>query len=105
MECFAGLADAYHTDTSLAECCGTGPVAVLREYGIDIPHGSDVRIVPNTGETYHVVLPQYPNSVLEDESLGAVVGGSTASTLPSLSSIPSSAGSLGCVDPGACDRH
>ena len=104
MERSVGLVDD-HTETSLAERCGTGPVAVLREYGIDIPHGSDVRIVPNTDETHHAVLPQDPDSVLEDEGLGAVVDCSTASTLSSPSSIPSCAGSLGCVDNGARDRH
>ena len=105
MERFAGLADAYRADTSLAGHCETDPVAALREHGIDIPHGSDVRIVPNTDETHHAVLPQDPNGVLEDEGLGAVVGGSTASILSSLSSIPSCADSLGCVDHGARDRH
>ena len=105
MERFADLADAYHADAFLAERCETEPVSVLREHGIDIPHGSDVRIVLNTDETYHVVLPQDPNSVLEDESLGAVVGGSTASTLSSLSSIPSCIGCIGCADPGADSRN
>ena len=93
-ERFASLADAYHADNSVAERCGTDPLSVLREHGIDIPHGSDVRIVPNTDETYHLVLPQDPNSVLEDESLGTVVGGSTASTIGSISCLPSC---IGCA--------
>ena len=94
VERFANLADAYHTDDSFAERCETDPLSVLREHGIDIPHGSDVRIVPNTDETYHLVLPQDPNTVLEDESLGAVVGGSTASTTGTISSLPSC---IGCA--------
>ena len=94
VERFASLADAYHADTSLAERCETEPLSVLREHGIDIPQGSGVRIVPNTDETYHMVLPQDPNSVLEDESLGVVVGGSTASTTGTISSLPSC---IGCA--------
>ena len=89
MQRTAELADACHADNSLAECCETDPLPVLREHGIDIPHGFDVGVVPNADETYHLVLPQGPNSVLEDESLGAVVGGSTASTASAFSSLTS----------------
>ena len=44
--------------------------------GFDVPAGRGVRIVENTGEVYHLVLPPDPNAPLADEDLRGVSGGS-----------------------------
>ena len=51
------------------------PRAVLSEHGIHVPPEQDVRIVANTAETFHLVMPPDPNSVLAEEDLAAVAGG------------------------------
>ena len=51
------------------------PRAVLFEHGIHVPPEQDVRIVANTAETFHLVMPPDPNSVLAEEDLAAVAGG------------------------------
>ena len=51
------------------------PRAVLSEHGIHVPPEQDVRIVANTAETFHLIMPPDPNSVLAEEDLAAVAGG------------------------------
>ena len=52
---------------------------VLSEHGVSVPPGPDVRIVANTPETRHFVLPPDPNATLADEDLTAVAGGTDGS--------------------------
>ena len=53
------------------------PRAVLREQGIVVPSGQAVRVVENTAETVHLVLPPKPaDGELSDEQLDQVAGGS-----------------------------
>ena len=69
--------------------------------------GVDTRIVANTTDTFHVVMPPDPNTEVSDEILSTVAGGSTAGTASSLGSIAcvslascfSSAGSAGSAGP------
>jgi hypothetical protein len=52
------------------------PRAVLREQGIVVPSGQAVRVVENTAETVHLVLPPKPaEGELSDEQLDQVAGG------------------------------
>ena len=51
------------------------PRAVLSEHGIHMPPACDVRIVVNTEDTYNLVMPPDPNSVLAEEDLAGVAGG------------------------------
>ena len=50
------------------------PAAVLREAGIELPAGQQVRVVENTDQVVHLVLPQQPRE-LSDEQLEQVAGG------------------------------
>ena len=71
----------------------------LRKLGIELPPGVEARIVANTEETMHVVLPQDPSAMLSDESLAHVSGGSgtvsSAATLGTVGSAPS------CISSGS----
>ena len=52
------------------------PQAVLREQGLPLPAGKTVRMVEDTAETMHLVLPTKPvDGELSDEQLDQVSGG------------------------------
>ena len=50
------------------------PAGVLREEGIEVPAGQQVRLVENTDQVMHLVVPQKPPN-LSDEQLDKVAGG------------------------------
>ena len=54
------------------------PAAVLRENGIEVPAGVEIRVVENTDKVHYLVLPPKPldsASELTSEQIDAVVGG------------------------------
>ena len=73
------LTEAYHADADLRARAAADPRAVLVERGLDelAPSGAEVRIVANTGDTVHFMLPPDPNAEVSDETLANVAGGST----------------------------
>ena len=87
---------------------GTEPHSALSEMGVDVPSGVDLRVSVNTDETFHVVFPPDPNTMLSDEALTAVSGGNCAGSASSvgcagtLSSIPSCAMCVSTVGTAAC---
>jgi hypothetical protein len=50
------------------------PATVLQEHGIEIPYNMKVRIVEDTDEVYHLVLPPSPSGELVDEQLTGSAG-------------------------------
>ena len=55
------------------------PAGVLREHGIAVPVGQQVRVVENTDQVMHLPLPPKPRR-LSDEQLDQVAGGATGYT-------------------------
>ncbi len=55
------------------------PKAALAGYGIDLPAGLNLKIVENTADTIHIVLPATPSQVdsLWDDDLQNLAGGKT----------------------------
>ncbi len=53
------------------------PKTVLASYGIDLPAGLNLKIVENSAETMHVVLPATPSQAgdLSDADLQKLAGG------------------------------
>jgi hypothetical protein len=50
--------------------------AVLKEEGVDIPDGIEVRVVENTDKVFHMLLPNKPRAKeLSDDELDRVAGG------------------------------
>ncbi len=55
------------------------PAAVLKEAGVEIPPGIEVRVAENTDKVFHFVLPvKPPSKELSDEQLDAAAGGNTS---------------------------
>ena len=79
------------------------PRAFLAARGADLAPGAELRIAANTPEVFHLVMPANPNDVLADEALAGVAGGTgmtvhrEASTISSLSTIPSTVSSASTV--------
>lgn len=52
------------------------PVTVLKEAGLEIPEGIEVRVVEDTDTVYHLVLPPKPaDDELSEEELSNAAGG------------------------------
>jgi hypothetical protein len=51
------------------------PRATLAQEGIALPEGLTLKVVENTADTLHVILPPPPSAALSDEAVGAVAGG------------------------------
>ncbi len=91
---YEALAARYRDDAALRSQVEDGEVAdFLSEIGIALPPGIEARVVANTADTYHVVLPPDPNVKLSDESLSAVAGGKSAGSAASVGT----AGTLACA--------
>ena len=77
----------YEGNPELRARADVEPRAVLSEHGIPMPPKHDVRIVANTAETFHFIMPPDPSVALTEEDLAAATGGAwgdngrTASTL------------------------
>lgn len=54
----------------------SNPMAVLKEEGITVPEGLQIKVVENSDTVFHFILPQRPvNNELSDAQLAAVTGG------------------------------
>ena len=51
------------------------PARALREQGISVSPGAELRVVEDSAEVRHFVLPPNPNASLSDAALSAVAGG------------------------------
>ncbi|MDE0887959.1 MAG: NHLP leader peptide family RiPP precursor [Phycisphaerales bacterium] len=53
------------------------PKAVLSEHGLDVPDGIDVKVVENSDNCVHIMLPAAPSGYhdLSDAELSAAAGG------------------------------
>jgi hypothetical protein len=73
------------TDDTFKQRLLADPATVLREQGLTPPADKQLRIVEDTAETVHVVLPARP-AELSDEDLDRVAGGGGDGALLSFSS-------------------
>ncbi len=51
------------------------PHAALAEMGVKVPAGVTVKVVENTADTHHLVLPMRPDGELSDEDAERLAGG------------------------------
>lgn len=61
-------------DDELKERLLTEPSAVLAEHGIEVPSGIELRVVEDTDDVCHLVLPASPAGDLLDEELTSSIG-------------------------------
>ena len=88
----------YRDDAGFREQLAAGDTAgALDELGLDIPADIEARVVANTDEVFHFVLPGDPNRPLTDESLAIVAGGAgTAGSAGSVSSAGTASTGISC---------
>ena len=94
LERFHVFAARYQEDSELRARIESGDLSdAIAELGLpNPPENMQVRIVADTPEVVHIVLPPDPNADLTDESMSAVAGGKTVGT----------AGSVGSASTFAC---
>jgi hypothetical protein len=69
------VADAW-ADPALKKRLLENPAAVLKERGISIPEGVQVKVVEDTDKVEHFVIPTRPaEGELSEEELSSVAGG------------------------------
>ena len=73
----ADLFAACWKDDALKARFMADPAAVLREYGMSVPEGLDVKVVENADNCVHITLPPAPsnNMELSDQELASAAGG------------------------------
>ena len=64
------------------------PTATLAKEGIEVPAGLTIKVLEDTPQTMHVILPPPPSAALSDEAVGSVAGGYCDITAQFYSSIP-----------------
>jgi len=76
-EKWAQLVARAWSDERLKQRILADPVSVLREHGIELPHGVEVRVVEPTPDRMYFLLPPKPANVAEltPDELTAVAGG------------------------------
>ncbi len=52
------------------------PNAALAAEGIAVPAGVKLKVLEDTSDTMHFILPPPPSAALSDEAVGSVAGGS-----------------------------
>ncbi len=68
------VAKAWSDDEFKAELL-SDPMKVFKENSIEVPEGIEVRIVENTQDTVHCILPAEPSDELSDDQLDGAAGG------------------------------
>jgi hypothetical protein len=68
------VARAWVDDDFKARFLGD-PTAVMREAGMSVPAGTEVRALENTDHVLHVVVPPRPDGEVSEEELTAAAGG------------------------------
>ena len=73
----AQLFAACWKDEALKARFMADPKAVLAEYGMPVPDGTDVKVVENADDCVHITLPAPPDGDAEllDDELSNVAGG------------------------------
>lgn len=94
-----GLAQRYRDDAEFRRRIDAGDTAeILGDLGLRMPPGIDARLVANTPDIFHVVLPPDPNAEISEESLATVsAGGKTAGSLGTVGTFGTATGTASTV--------
>ena len=82
----AQLFAACWKDEALKARFMADPKAVLKEHGLDVPDGIDVKVVENADDCVHITLPAPPagDMDLSDDELSNAAGGTGGTSGPFL---------------------
>ena len=77
----ARLFAACWKDEALKARFMSDPKLVLKEHGLDVPDGIDIKVVENADDCVHVTLPAPPAAIhdLSDDELSHAAGGGDCS--------------------------
>lgn len=90
------------SDDELRQRLIDDPAGVLREHGIEVPYDIELKVMEDTAEVRHLVLPASPSGELSDEDLTCSVGYDSFSGI----CFSGGGGSCGCGRCGCgCDAH
>ena len=64
--------ERYRADAAVRDRVGNGDYSDLE---LELPEGTEVRVLEQTPDTYYFPLPPQPNALLADKVLEGVVGG------------------------------
>jgi hypothetical protein len=70
------------TDASFKQKLLAEPLAALKQQGINVPRGLQVKVVENTDQVLHLTLPAKPSDEMSEEDLEKVAGGVKIVFLP-----------------------
>jgi hypothetical protein len=62
------------SDESLKQRLIEDPATVLREQDIEVPYDVEIKVLEDTDQVRHLILPASPSGDLSDEDLGGTVG-------------------------------
>ena len=66
------------TDENFKKRLLADPHAVLKEHGVQVPQGLQLKVLEDTGSVRHLILPPKPDaSELSEDDLATVAGGFT----------------------------
>lgn len=70
------IAQAW-TDPAFKEKLVNQPAAALADHGLTVPEGTTVKVIEDTGDTRHIVLPVTPGNAMDNslEELERIAGG------------------------------
>lgn len=68
------VARAWH-DEAFKSRLKNDPRGALADHGVEVPAGATVKVVENSTETVHFVLPTPPQDELSEEDLMKIAGG------------------------------
>jgi hypothetical protein len=73
----ADLFAACWKDEALKARFMADPASVLKEYGMPVPEGMDVKVVENADNCVHITIPEAPSEKMEisDAELASAAGG------------------------------
>jgi len=76
----ADVVDRSATDPAFRQQLLSAPAAALQAAGVDVPAGSEVRVLENTDGVRHLVLPRRPPGFEDDEAArsGSAAGAATS---------------------------
>ena len=83
-DALAQLFSACCKDEALKARFMAEPRVVLKEHGLDVPDGIDVKVVENADDCVHITLPAPPagNNDLSDDDLSNATGGASPCQVP-----------------------
>ena len=83
IEAWAPVEQAYREDPGFRRRLAEDAAAAVAEKGLELPRGvSELKILENTPEVFHLAFPCNPNSIVSDDSLDQVSGGGRGPQYP-----------------------